>query len=90
MIEQFNEQVAKTIRVWKRDGTKRHPFNSKWPLHPELIFRLNGTWKGWSEFFVVEQSDVNMLQDAVEDEAWEQFDDEYKNIKGVCNGTNRK
>ena len=45
-----NKHVEAIINTWKKDGNKIHPSDPKLPLHPELVYRIKGSWTTWNSF----------------------------------------
>jgi len=74
--------VEDIINTWKKDGNKIHPSDPKLPLHPELIYRIKGSWTTWNDFLKTEKNspyyNLQIEQDALENQAWLQYREVFR------------
>lgn len=67
--------VDEVLRAWLAAGADFAP--NGMPAHPELLFRLQGEWRGWNEILETPEtgaeSDENALQDRLEARAYQKF-----------------
>lgn len=68
----INLQAFDRVRQWLFEGDLPHPQDSRLPLHPEFLYRLNGEWTSWSEFLQAE-NESNAKQDLVDKFAWQLY-----------------
>ena len=70
-IELMMTEVIYLAWQWLHEGEESHPEISDFPLHPELVYRFSGKWRGWNNFFGIQEDSPeyaeNVLQDTFED-----------------------
>lgn len=77
------EIVEHIVADWYENGQKASPRDPRLPMHPELIYRAMGDWRGWSHFLSVDASSspddyaMNAERDRLESIAFKEFEDRY-------------
>lgn len=78
-IEAVMELAQQTVLSWLARGRDLHragePDSQRMPVHPELVYRLGGEWKGWNHFLGTDgnapEADTHRRIDALEDHLFE-------------------
>jgi len=72
LIDVSDFSVNELVKKWQVFG---YDYNGTLPKHPEFLFRVNNTWRGWN--YLVGQTDKNSnvykeneARDYLEDRAW--------------------
>ena len=74
----FWEMVHDIMKTWREEGHDEHPNMPGMPLHPELVFRESGEWRGWSDFLGASSSAENDQRDEVENVAFLEWEQEVR------------
>ncbi len=69
----MKKEIAEIVNEWKENGNMSIRENEDMPMHPELIYRHTGEWKGWAAFLGMPETEENRRQDKMEDEAYKVF-----------------
>lgn len=77
IIEEWLEEARIVVNT-SNPSTFINTYGNEVLSHPELIFRRDGKWKGWSDFLNKDPKNTkNILTDTLEDEAWRLLNKEF-------------
>ena len=69
----MKKEIAEILIEWKENGNMTLKENKYIPMHPELVYRNTGEWKGWADFQGRTETEEDIKQDELEDEAYEVY-----------------